>query len=143
MPTAASKNQDVMLLIGQLLSATQAASEGLKNSNAEIQANGKALIAAVKTLELVEETVAELDRLVRTGNGDSIIARLAVLQTVVSDLGTQVGDLEGRVRVVSSLLGSLDETRKRLHAGRVAVWEIAKFAGWVVTSAIALYAVVK
>lgn len=143
MPTAASKNQDVMLLIGQLLSATQAASEGLKNSNAEIQANGKALIAAVKTLELVEETVAELDRLVRTGNGDSIITRLAVLQTVVSDLGTQVGDLEGRVRVVSSLLGSLDETRKRLHAGRAAVWEIAKFAGWVVTSAIALYAVVK
>jgi hypothetical protein len=95
MPPPKGHGADVMMLIGQLLEATQAASEGLKNTNLEIQANGKALIAAAKTLEIIAETVAELDRLVRTGNGDSIITRIAILRAEVTDLQKQIADLIG------------------------------------------------
>ncbi len=144
MPTPAkASSPDTMLLIGQLLEAAKAAGDGLKTLGAEIQTNGKALIAAVKTIELVEETVAALDRLVRTGNGDSIVTRLAILRTEVTELTTQLGDLEDRVRTVSTLLTSLDETRQRLNAGGAAAKSLAQAVAWVVATGIAVYAAVK
>ena len=142
MPTAPKASQDVMLLIGQLLEEAKAASDGLKSTNAEIQANGKALIATVKTLELVGETVAELDRLVRTGNGDSVITRLAILQIAVTDLQAQVVALETRVRVAGEKMADLSKDQDRRDAGKNAVWEIAKVVAWVATTGIAVYAAI-
>lgn len=143
MPSPRKPSQDVMIIIGQLLAATQAAGDGLKATNAEIQANGKALIAAVKTLELIEETVAELDRLVRTGNGDSIITRLAVLKAEVLDLQKQVSELEGRVHTTAQQLTDLDLARNSLKTGKHLILELVKAFGWIATTAIALYAAFK
>lgn len=140
---AANRNPDVMLLIGQLLEAAEAASEGLRSTNAEIQANGKALIAAVKTLELIEETVAELDRLVRTGNGDSLITRLAVLRAEVTVLQTQVGEIETRVRTAGREVGELENARDQLNTGKYVVWQVAQVIGWTATISVALYAALK
>lgn len=140
MPAATNKTPDVMLLIGQLLEAVKAATEGLKSSNVEIQANGKALIAAVKTLELVEATVAELDRVVRTDDDNSVITRLAVLRSEVSDLQTQVAGLEARVHGAAAQITELESARRRLTWGKHTLWEVAKVLGWVITTGVALWA---
>ena len=141
-PAAANNSPDVMLLIGQLLEAAKAAGEGLKSTNVEMQANAKALIAAVKTLELVEETVADLDRVVRTGNGDAIITRLAILRTEVDDMQSTVGELETRVHAVSVEVGTVAKAHDRLAAGKNVLWEAAKVVGFVITTGIALYAAI-
>ncbi len=142
MPTVSRTNQDVMLLIGQLLEAAKAAGDGLKSTNLEIQANGKALIAAVKTLELIEETVADLDRLVRTGNGDSIVTRLAVLRAEVTDLQGQITALEARVHSVHTILGSFDGDRTRFMTGKTILLTLAGLLAWLLTTGISVYAAV-
>lgn len=137
---AARTNNDVMLLIGQLLEAAQAASDGLKSTNLEIQANGKALIAAVKTLELIEETVAELDRVVRTGNGDSIITRLAMLRAEVTDLQGQVGTLETRVHTLHDDISGFNADRQQVAGGKKVIWGVLRAVGWALTTLLAAWA---
>lgn len=134
---------DVMLLIGQLLAAAQAASDGLKSNSAEIQSNGKAIIAAVRTLELIEETVGELDRLIRTGNGDSLLTRFAVLKAEVTELHTQMTELSDLVQMTVGQIQTIHGDHRGAAGGRKVVIEILKAVGWVLTTAIAVYAAVK
>ncbi len=142
MPTPGKPSGDIMLLIGQLLEAAKAASDGLKSTNLEIQANGKALIAAVKTLELIEETVAELDRVVRTGNGDSLVTRLAMLRVEVKDLQEQVCALEKRAEGLHTQISSLDSDRQKVVGGKHLLWVLAGVLAWLVTTGVAVYAAV-
>lgn len=143
MPPTAKPSADVMLLIGQLLEATKAAGEGLKTTNTEIQANGRALIAAVKTLELIEETVSELDRLVRTGNGDSLMTRVTMLKSDIEALQEQVKELKADKATLTSEVDALKRDKDSVVTGKGVLKTLGQLLGWIIATAIAVYAALK
>lgn len=132
---------DLMLIVGQLLEATKAASDGLKSMSSEVQSNAKAIIAASKTLEKVEEKLEELDEIIRDSTNQGNL--LTVTQghtTQLSALHLAVQELKTAIEAVKTQMGLLGTNHARLSSAKATVWEIAKVVGWVATTAIALYA---
>jgi hypothetical protein len=83
------------MLIGQLLEATQAATVGLSNLNEETKTNAKAIVAITTTLETVEKTLTEINRLVRMGNGeDSLLMRVRRNTTEIDEATTQLAKIK-------------------------------------------------
>lgn len=144
MPTPARKPvpppDNLLLIVGQLLEATKAASEGLKSMSAEVQSNAKAIIAAVKTLEKVEEKVEELDVIIRdsTNQGNLVAltqthtAELASLTKVVVELRTAIDRLKLQ-------MGQLGMVHARISTTRDQAWAVIKIVAWVVTTLVACW----
>ncbi len=132
---------NLMIIVGQLLEATKAASEGLKSVSLEVQSNAKVIITASKTLEMVEEKVSELDEIIRdsTNKGNLVAvtqthaAELVLLHTAVTELKTAVETLRGEI-------GKLGLTDVKAETTRNHLWLTLGFVGWLVTTAIALFA---
>lgn len=132
---------DLMLIVGQLLEATKAASDGLKSMSAEVQSNAKAIIAAVKTLEKVEETVAELDEIIRDSTNQGNLVGVTQGHTVqITGLHAAVGELKKTLDDLKEQMGTLDNNHAKIFSAKAAIWEVAKILGWIVTTGIAVYA---
>jgi len=133
------------MIIGQLLEAARAASDAIKGLSQESRSTATALVAAAKTLEKVEEIVFELDDIIRTGTGDSLVTKVRVLQEEVFKLKHEVDVLEARVVVASKAIETLerDNTEARQRATHVtwAMSSITQLAGWTIVTLISLYAV--
>jgi DNA repair ATPase RecN len=144
----AVETDNLMLIIGQLLEATKAASEGLKSVGAEVQNNAKAIIAAIKTLEQVEEKLGDLDKIVQDhSNPNNLINvtrghtdQINAINSGISDLHTLVKELKDAMKSLSTQVGTLDQGQASITSAKNVVWETAKVVAWVVTTAIALYA---
>lgn len=149
MPPAKNPLPDnLMIIIGQLLEATKAASDGLKSMSIEVQSNAKAIIAASKTLEMVEEKLAELADLVDDAANPNSLAQvsgrhtneLAELRKAISDLKDALLKLGTEMSVLGTTVNSLKQDGAQLSTTKDTVWSVIKFVGWLVTTAIALYA---
>lgn len=122
--------RDISVLIGQLLSATEAAASGIRAINEETKASNHTITVAVTTLETVANAVAELNRLVRDGNGQpSMSHRLTVLEVKGKTLGEDIVSLKNDF---NSLV-----TAKVISRGQV----IAGVVGMVFTAVMSLGAI--
>jgi hypothetical protein len=57
-------DDNLMLIIGQLLEATKAASEGLKSISQEVRTNAEAVIGSVRAIDALEKSVRQISSLV-------------------------------------------------------------------------------
>jgi methyl-accepting chemotaxis protein len=138
---AGAAPDNLMLIVGQLLEATKAASDGLKSMSQEVQSNAKAIIAASKTLEQVEDTLEELDEIIRdTTNASNLVS---ITQKHGADLVTlhaAVTDLKGVVETLKVQVGTLGTTQVAATTTKNTLAWIAAGLAWAVTTGIALYA---
>ncbi len=151
MPTAKNPLPDnLMIIIGQLLEATKAASDGLKSMSIEVQSNAKAIIAASKTLEMVEKKLTAFDELVDDAANPNSLGQVSARHTnELVDLRKAVGDLKDtlvKLTTEMTTLGTSVTTLKQdgahLTTTKETVWGVIKFVGWLLTTAIALYAAI-
>src|SRR4051812_1881994 len=128
---------NILLVIGQLLEANKAAADGIKNLNNEVRQNSVAVIAAAKTLEILEQAVSQLNVVVRTGNGrDS-------LQAVVSNLTQSTAALQTHVQQVQDQLDGLHQAKHQQKGAAWVGWAVLVVVSWSITTGIALYGALK
>lgn len=139
---------NLMIIIGQLLEATKAASDGLKSMSQEVQSNAKAIIAASKTLEMVEKKLGELADLVDDSSNPNSLAQvssrhtneLSELRKAIADLKDALLKLGTEMNVLGTGVAALKHDGVQLTTTKDTVWGVIKFIGWALTTAIALYA---
>jgi len=132
---------NLMLIVGQLLEATKAASEGLKSMSQEVQSNAKVIIAASKTIEMVEDKVSELDRIIRDStNAGNLVAITQTHTSELVTLHTAVKELKVVVEILKTEIGKLGIVDMKASDNSDKAWATIKFIGYAITTAIALYA---
>lgn len=142
-PAAAAPTDNLMLIVGQLLEATKAASDGLKSMSAEVQSNAKAIIAASKTLEKVEDKLEELDEIIRDSTNQGNLVTLTGQHTnQLAVLHAAVAELKTATDLLKTQMGTLGNTHTRIASTKETIWTVLKFLGWIVTTAVAVYAAV-
>lgn len=129
----------ILVIIGQLLEATKTASESIKALSYDVSQNSRLMISTSSTLEIIERTVTELNRVVRTGDGkhtDSLVHK-------TQDNIDRIDDLERAVCKLQSDIDGYRKSRERiLGAGDTAKWIVIGGA-WLVTTIIAAYGAMK
>jgi len=103
-PKTTAPHPDVLIMVGQLLEASKAASDNIRQLSDDMQTNAQAWTIASQTLNRVEKDVTALTQIVRTGNGvPSIVA-------TVSEIKNRLADLEGSlVKMEKSADDRLDD----------------------------------
>lgn len=136
MPTPARKPthpDNLMLVVGQLLEATKAASEGLKSLSQEVQGSAKAIIAMAKTVEVLEDKVAEIEKIVHDSTHSGNLVNLATLH------GKDIESLRLAVDSMRATLTTLGVTQHRSSSTRQTLLVVGQIAAWTVATGIALY----
>ncbi len=142
-PRKTDEQAQLSMIVGQLLEATKAASEGLKGLSLEMRGNSSAVIAAVTTLTAVEKTVQDLDRVVRSGSVDSVLMRLQIVVGKVEDLEQADTEVAVRLDNVETRVDVLETVRTQAWAGgKVTFWLIG-VAAWLITTGIAVWGALK
>lgn len=139
----ASTSKDVSLLIGQLVEASQAATDGLRLLNRDLHDHNRFVAALAKTVEVLQTTVNELDRLVRTGNGEAVLTQLAVLRRDLVNLRESVEGLQIQLTDLRNTLTDLSHSSLGSTARHHLLLELGKVVAWLVTTAIAAVAAVR
>lgn len=140
MPPAKTPD-NLMLIVGQLLEATKAASEGLKSMSLEVQSNAKVIVAASKTIELVEDKVSEIDRIIRDStNAGNLVAISQTHTAELAGLHLAVKELKVVVEILRTEINKLGLVDISQANDKDAVWAVIKFIGFAITTAIAVYA---
>ena len=136
---AQGNDANLLLVVGQLLESARATSDAVKAITEDGKQRAATLIAMAATVETLETTVADLNRVVRTGAvapEDALTFRLSVLSEAVRDLKIQSALLVDRVGVIDHR-DSRDFGAQRLME-RIGSWVLA-----ILTLGIALYAALK
>jgi len=131
--------ENLLMIVGQLLEATKAASDGLKSLSLEVRNNASAIISAAKTLEFVEKTISELNAVVRA-NADSLVSQTAENAAAIEDLQTGKAELDKAVDELQQMVDTLGVDRVKADHSRDLVWKIIYGAAWAITTGIAVYA---
>ncbi len=142
MPTprkAADVPDNLMLLVGQLLEATKAASDGLKAMSTEVQSNARAIIAAATTLKTVESQIGQLEQLVRASASGGLVGSVAEIRIIVTNVQGDVAKLTEAVEALQTSTASVGST---VTSARSAALVVANIVAWAATTAIAVYAAV-
>ncbi len=134
-----------MFIVGQLVEATKAASDGLKSMSVEVQSNAKAIIAASQTLQAVEDKLSELDHIIRDStHAGNIVGLTQAHATELTALKTMVTELSAIVTTLKADLNKLGLNQTTAKTESKLLWTVAKvavvFLGWVATTAIAAWA---
>lgn len=140
-PGTGAPTDNLMLIVGQLLEATKAASDGLKSMSQEVQSNAKAIIAASKTLEKVEGDLEQLDEIIRDStNSGNLVAVTIGHTTQLATLHLAVIELRATIDGLKAQMGSLGSTQARMTTTKEVLVYIGVGVAWFVTTAIAVYA---
>lgn len=145
-PTPPRVPENLSLMLGRLIEATQTATDGLRSLSQEQRQNQNALLTAVSTIEVLERTVHELDQLVRTGTGpnaDSLIMRVAANGSEVARLLTLIERLERAGAALRAEVDALAAHSHRAIGMKTSVVYTILIVGWLLTTGIALYAALK
>lgn len=132
---------NLMLMVGQLLEATKAASEGLKSISREVQRNSKAIAAAANTLETLSQNVDQLDNLVQSSTNDNNL--IAVTKKLNDEIAAYRGDIETITRTITELrmqVSTITDAYARNNAVSEYSQNLIKFVGWAIATAIACWA---
>jgi hypothetical protein len=136
----------MLLVVGQLLEATKAASEGLKAIGGEVRQQSSSLLLAARTVEVIERTVADLVRVVRTGDPDhtaSLIYKVATNDRRITDLEEQFPELRTEFRQLLERVRVFDSGHDRLSGAGKALVLVAIALFNLLTLLVAIYAAMK
>lgn len=135
---------DLMLMIGQLVEGAKAAAEGIKSLGSEVRANATAVITAMHTVTSLQNDLTQLDRIVRDAENPHHLVG------VVGGHGIDLATLKHTVSEFRTALDALQESVAALNAGqhestgmRTTLFYLAIGVGWVLTTAVAVYAACK
>ncbi len=135
---AASDN--LMLIVGQLLEATKAASDGLKGVSQETQANGKAIITVSTTVDTIEEKLAQIDRIIRdTTYQGNLVGVAKEHADSIRNIVTSVAEIRKELSDVKSTVTGMTVTNNHGAGVRKALMWVLGFVAWIVTTIVALY----
>lgn len=132
---------DLSIVIGQLLEATTAASDGLKTISSEVQKHAQAVVTAVRTLEMVEEHVREIDNIVQNPtNSDNLVRAVQDHSEQLKQLKDSVQQLRTTVRKLAKSMGVLQDNDVRETASRATLVFVAKIVAWIICTFLAVWA---
>lgn len=138
-----SAHEHIMVVVGRLLEITEATSEGIHKLSEETKQNTSAAQLLQQSVAALQVTVQELDRITRTGNGESLITRMRLSAEESSrirqdqlGLTTQVGDNRQRIE-------DIERAQATAAGGNRRLTDVLQWFGWAVATAIALYAALK
>lgn len=166
------QGQDLLLVIGQLLEANKQQAEDIKTLTSEVRQYATTVVAAAKTLEIIERTVGALDRVVRVGNGDeslvskvngntklvkeleqrvtvstSTVVRNATeannMQAAITTLGRRADDMDTKVEDIDDRVARHDNNATHTMGMTNTLLWVGSILAWVVTTGVALYAAFK
>ena len=135
--------KDIAVLVGQLLNATTTATQSLQNVTQLVQQNAQAIAVAVKTLELVESQVEDIEKLVADpANEHNLLQTLQQHTTQLQQLREQGAQLRAAVATMRKDIAKLMKGETRDDATKKTLNTTLMFIGWLVTtiiSGLALY----
>lgn len=114
--TEPQDNNNILLVVGQLLEATKAASEGIKSVSQEVRQHSNAIVTTAKSLETLERAVMELDRIVRIGgttHTEALVHRVADHASVLEQLRDAMRELRTAVGELREQVDGYDHSRDR------------------------------
>lgn len=137
-------SNDMAMLIGQLVAATETASKGIESLTREARDNATALAAATKSLEIVEKMVTALNNLIHDGGDDnSVVAQLRSLRSTNENLRNMVDGLKIDFEKIKKSVGGFEATEQKFSGGwSVLLWIMAGL-GWLVSLSLAVYEAIK
>ena len=151
------------LLLGELLAATRATKEAIQGLSADQKDQAKALATCAATLEHVTKAVDNLSRLVKDGNGDSLMTRVRIIEETLIKFGAalslgdetfshmatkdamqELADRIGEVELIATKTdGTVRDASNFWSSSKHILIGLAILFGWLITTGIALYAVIK
>lgn len=135
---AASDN--LMLIVGQLLEATKAASDGLKGVSQETQANGKAIITVSTTVDTIEEKLAHIDRIIRdTTYQGNLVGAAREHADAIRGIITSVAEIRKELADVKSTVGGMTVVNTQGAGIKKALLWFVSILAWIITTGVALY----
>lgn len=132
-------NDNILVIVGRLLEATKAASDGIKTLSDESKTNSASVQAAQQAISSIQRTVIELDRIVRTGNGDSLVTQIKLAVDEQTRQREDLDDLTSTVEAHTKRLDTIDQQNAGAAGGHKIIWYIVAGVGWIITTIIALY----
>ena len=144
MSTPKGDNDNLMLLIGQLVEATKAASDGLKVVSLEVQNNAKALVAVSATVDSLEKDLTLVDQIVRDSKYDgNLVSTSAKHKASLDALHDSVQELKRSVGRVKADVEKLGLGQSTMKASNRTLWTVGMVVGWAITTIVALYGALK
>lgn len=138
------EHENLLMIVGQLLEATKAASDGIKSLNSESRQNAQAVLAAAKTLEMVEDLVSDLNRVVRTGNGvPSLVSQVSALRVELEAVKEKVKKQGGDHDELRKQVDGLDEAKHAVLGMKSGVVWVVGVVVWLATMALSIYGAFK
>lgn len=140
---AAKPDEHFSVLIGQLLATVENTATMLENLRQESRDNSQKIVAAVTTLEVVQQTVAELVKVVKDGNGqESLVSQVHALQHEFGHRRLELDTHQAQLKQHDTQLDTLQSAHTQSGARLGMATALVLFLGWLVTTAIALYGAV-
>lgn len=131
---------NVYIVVGRLLEATKAASEGIKGISEEIHHQAETVLTTVKALESLENQVEQLEFIVRgNGNDEALTKQLSQIKEYCQNMATAIKSLEETKRFLRQRVESLDQTHAHYLGAKNAIWWLLGVLAWLMTTCISLY----
>jgi archaellum component FlaC len=148
-PTRKDSGDDnnLMLIIGQLLEAAKAASEGLRSVSQEVRSNAEALIGAVNAIETLETAVNHLSTVVHDSSNPANLVLASHDHGVnLAELRAAVKTLEATIKTLRTDLDTMGVDQKTHRTKGVTVLRVLLYTvmgvGYLITTGIAVYAAI-
>lgn len=107
----------------------------------DVQGNAKAIIAAVTTLEDVEERCKQVDDIVRGALNDHNIVKMSNRHgDQIVTLIDAVKALNDSLAILRADIAKIGKTHDKITTNRDTMWTVLYFLAWVITSGIAIFA---
>ncbi len=137
-------SESLHIIMGQLMEATRAASDGLKSLSAEVVQHARILAAATAKLEAIEERYEELNEIVRAvGNDDNLMASSHDHTAELRDLKARIAVLVADVKGLETDITTLNRSSTKELTARATLINVGKWLGWLVTTGVAVWAATK
>lgn len=151
MPSAAGQrhhehehgNESVMMMLGRLMEAAQDTRDAIKSLSDETRSNTAAVARADAAIAVIQQTLGELDTLVRTGGGDTVVTQLRLLAEDHEQLRSDHVKLAAGHEDHRNQIGRLQSAASVQAGGAGVARTLVYVFGWLVTTAVAVYAAVK
>lgn len=127
------------VLFGRLAEATEHAAANIKTLSDESKTHSAAIVAATKTLETIEKTVAELSDIVRDGNGHSLIATTRMIEHNIDEIHDKIDEISGKVGTLQMKVSAYDTMKWQITGGKAVVAGFVILVTWLVSISVSIY----
>lgn len=139
--TFEAREDNVLVIVGRLLEAAEAASSGISSLSAEARATSITVEASKQAITAIQHTMRELDKLVRTGdNSESLVTRVHMLCEGQERHSEELHRINETIARVAYDVDNGRHLRTSLLTGKNTLIAVAAVTGWLITTAIAIYA---